>query len=47
MQGVNTQEDYVWANVTSFSYFVIGAPALTPSIGGGGGGGGGGMPYMN
>jgi hypothetical protein len=42
VQGVDADANYVWANVTSFSYFVLGAPATSV-----GGGGGGRIPYMN
>ena len=37
-QGVNKDENYVWANLTHFSIFGIYGNAGTPSIGGGGGG---------
>lgn len=45
--GVNTTENYVWANVSHFSYYGIGGTPIststsTSSSGGGGGGGGGG-----
>jgi len=41
VQGINTTEHYVWADVTSFSCFAIGAPLYSV------GGGGGRMPYMD
>ncbi len=43
VQGVNTEEDYVWANVTSYSTFVIGGEASGLVTGGGGLGG---IAYM-
>lgn len=36
VQGVNAVENYVWANVTHFSYFVIGAPIRTAVASAGG-----------
>ncbi|MFC1722849.1 right-handed parallel beta-helix repeat-containing protein [Nanoarchaeota archaeon] len=46
--GVNTEENYVWANVTHFSIFGIGgsgAPQSRASSGGGSGGGSSGRTY--
>jgi len=39
-QGVNVIDNYVWANATRFSYFVIGAQASTPTPASTSGGGG-------
>lgn len=38
IQGVNATYNYVWANVTSFSYFVLGAPTIAKTHRGGGAG---------
>jgi hypothetical protein len=45
--GVNTSENYVWANLTHFSVFGISGDAIPPPRRGGGGGGGGGGNYYN
>jgi len=37
IQGVNVTYNYVWANITNFSYFVLGAPSAKTISGGGGG----------
>jgi len=35
IQGVNVTHNYVWANITSFSYFVLGTPSAKTISGGG------------